>query len=103
MNVSAAVGLARMLEERQDLVAALRFAQRLPMDTETSVVPIERPLAVDVVEVTIGCIPVVGTAVALLEATTGRDHFGYQLDEFERTVLAAGALLPIAARFVKAG
>ena len=66
-------------------------------------VVVERPVMVEVVEIGISFIPYVGTAVALLEAATGRDLFGYALDPIDRGILAAGALLPFAARFVKGG
>lgn len=101
MTTSAGVGLLRMLDERQDLVAALRFGQSLPKDSTVS--SIDRPVLVDVVEFAISVIPIAGTAVAIFEAVSGRDLFGYELDPLERSILAAGALLPIASRLVREG
>lgn len=95
--------LLNMMRERQDLVEALRYAQSLPKDFSTWPVPVDRPAMVEVLEIGISFIPYVGTAVALMEAATGRDIFGYKLDEADRVILAAGALLPFAARFVKGG
>lgn len=104
LTTSAADGLHRMLSERQDLLGALRLAQHLPKDVEVSVIPPEeRPAALEVVEVAVSCIPVVGTAVAVLEATSGYDLFGYELDPVDRCVIGAGVLLPFAGRFVKGG
>ena len=103
LTVPAQGGLARMLEERQDLVAALRLAQETKKDVAIWRVPIDRPTVVTVVEVAVSLIPVVGTAVALFESVTGSDLFGYELDSIDRGILAAGALLPIASRFVKGG
>lgn len=100
---SPQAALLGMLMERQDLVEALRDAQALPKDTSIWRVPVDRPAMVEVVEIAISFVPYLGTAVALLEAATGKDIFGYQLDPTDRAILAAGALLPFAARFVKGG
>lgn len=103
LTSSAQSGLVRMLDERPDLLAALRFAQSLPKDVTVSAIPVDRPEVVDFIEAAVGMIPVVGTAVALLEATTGQDLFGYSLDPIDRSVLAAGCLLPVAARLFREG
>lgn len=103
MDQSARVGLARMLSERPDLVALIRMAETLPLDVEISSVPVDRPAFVEVVELAIGLIPVVGNAVAAYEAWSGEDLFGYQLSDVERGVLAASVLLPVAGRLVKGG
>ena len=100
---SARAGMGLFLEERPDMVALLRMAQTIPLDTEVSEVPIDRPLVVEVVELAIGLIPVVGSIVAAYEAYTGRDLFGYRLTEVERGILAATVLLPLAGRVVKGG
>ena len=103
MSQPATVGLTRMLEERQDLVTALRLAQQLPLDSQPMLIPINRPLAVEVVEAAVACIPVLGNTVAVCEVISGRDLFGYRLDDFDRAVIAAAVLIPVAARFVKGG
>ncbi|WP_405243170.1 pre-toxin TG domain-containing protein [Lentisalinibacter salinarum] len=100
---SAQWGLAAMLEERVDLVAALRAAQRLPLDSERFDVGVDRPAYVEAAELVIGIIPVVGNAVAAYEAYTGRDLFGYRLTAAERTILGAAVLLPVAGRLLKGG
>ena len=59
--------------------------------------PEQRPAALEIIEFGIACIPVVGTAVAIFEATFGYDLFGYELNPVDRVVIAAGAVLPFAA------
>ena len=104
LTAPAIDGLHRMLSERQDLLVTLRVAQQLPKDTNTFVIPPEqRPAALEIIEFGIACIPVVGTAVAIFEATFGYDLFGYELNPVDRVVIAAGAVLPFAGRFVKGG
>jgi hypothetical protein len=103
LTYSARVGLIRMLEERQDLVAALRLAQLLPKDHEEFAIPIDRPALVEFIETAVQLIPLFGSAVAVTEAFTGRDMFGYELDPVERAVLTAGCLLPAVARLFKEG
>lgn len=103
LRQSARNGLADFLAERPDIVALLRVAQTLPLDTEVSEVRIERPLVVEAVELVIGLIPIVGSVVAAYEAYVGEDLFGYRLTDLERGILAATVLLPIAGRFVKGG
>ena len=104
LTTPAYVGVHRMLSERQDLLVALRLAQRLPKDVEVSVIPPEqRPAVLEIVEAAVAMIPVVGTAVAVVEVTAGYDLFGYEIDEVDRCVIGASALLPFAGRFVKGG
>jgi hypothetical protein len=93
----------QMLSERQDLVEALRYAQTLPADLSSWTVTVDQPAMVQVIEIGISFIPYVGTTVSLYEAATGRDIFGYKLDNTDRAILAAGALLPFVSRFVKGG
>lgn len=100
---SATVGLVEMLSQRPDLVALLRLAQTLPLDTETREIPIQRPVVVEAVELAIGLVPIVGSVVAAYESYTGRDLFGYRLSNLERGILAATVLLPVAGRFVRGG
>lgn len=99
----ARAGLGLFLSERSDMVALLRLAQTLPYDTEVGNVPIERPAVVEIVELAIGLIPVVGSIVAAYEAYAGEDLFGYHLSDLERGILAATVLLPLAGRVVKGG
>jgi hypothetical protein len=104
LTTAAVVGLHRMLEERQDLIVALRLAQFFPKDVNVFVIPPEEvPLAHEVIEVAVSFIPVVGTAVAVFEVTTGYSIFGHELDAADRVIIGAGVLLPFAGRFVKAG
>lgn len=100
---SARAGMGLFLKERPDIVALLRIAQTLPLDTEVREVPIDRPLVVEVVELAIGLVPVFGSIVAAYEAYMGRDLFGYRLTDVERGILAATVLLPLAGRVVKGG
>jgi hypothetical protein len=99
----ARLGLATMLTERPDLSTLLRIAGTLPPDVEVSAVPVDRPAMVEAVELAIGLIPVVGSAVAAYEAWSGKDLFGYHLSDLERGILGASVLLPIAGRIVKGG
>lgn len=103
LSWSAEAGLGLFLQERPDMVALLRIAQTLPLDTEVSEVPVDRPAVVEAVELAIGLIPVVGSIVAAYEAYAGVDLFGYHLTDLERGILAATVLLPIAGRVVKGG
>lgn len=96
-------GLAAMLTERPDLATLLRLADQLPVDHETSSIPVDRPAMVEAVEFAIGIIPVVGSVVAAYEAWSGEDLFGYRLGDIERGILAASVLLPFAGRLVKGG
>lgn len=103
INQPARVGLARMLSESPHIVALIRMAETLPLDVEINNVPIDRPAFVEAVELAVGLIPIVGSAVAAYEAWSGEDMFGYQLSDIERGVLAASVLLPVAGRLVKGG
>lgn len=100
---SARAGLGSMLSERSDLATLLRIADTLPVDHETSDIPIDRPAMVEAVEFAIGLIPVVGNIVAAYEAWSGEDIFGYKLSDLERGILGACVLLPFAGRLVKGG
>ncbi len=102
-DLSPEEGLQQMLLEQTQYVAALRVAQQLPPDVTRVAISIERPDHVFVVETAISLIPVVGSVVALYEAYTGRDLFGYELDTIDRTILAGSVLLPAAGRLVKGG
>ncbi|MDT0346404.1 pre-toxin TG domain-containing protein [Streptomyces litchfieldiae] len=94
----------RMLLERDDLLAALRLGQTLPLDSRKYRVGLPaRPAWAEAVELGIGFIPVVGSLVAAYEAYSGKDLFGYPLSPVERAVLGASVLLPAAARLAKGG
>ena len=99
----AKAGLGTMLTERPDLAALLRISDTLPVDHETSDIPVDRPAMVEAVEFAIGLIPVVGNVVAAYEAWSGEDLFGYKLSDVERGILAACVLLPVAGRLAKGG
>lgn len=103
--VPAHKGLDRMLtEDRPDLAMALRLASQIPNDIETFVLEEkERPTWMTVVSVAIGFIPIIGNAVATLEAWRGVDIFGNELSDAERAIIGVSVLLPAAARLVKAG
>lgn len=103
MSMSAQAGLATMLSERPDLVILCRLAQDAPLDSETRNVPVDRPAAVEAIELAIALVPFVGNAVAAYEAYAGVDLFGYHLTDIERGILGASVLLPIAGRLVKGG
>ncbi|MHB0969381.1 MAG: pre-toxin TG domain-containing protein [Thermoanaerobaculia bacterium] len=100
---SARAGYGLFLEERSDFRALLRIAQTLPLDTEISQVPVDRPAVVEAVELAIGLVPIVGSVVAAYEAWAGVDLFGYHLTDLERGILAATVLLPIAGRVARGG
>ena len=96
-------GLATLLTQRPDLSTLLRIAQTLPLDVEISDVPVDRPAVVEAIELAIGLIPIVGSAVAAYEIWAGEDLFGYKLTDLERGILGACILLPAAGRLVKGG
>jgi len=101
--------LGRLLtEDRPDLFAALRAAVWLPDYYEVADIPqanyASKPEAYkDAVEFVISFIPLVGSLVLAYEAIAGKDLFGRELSNVDRGVLAAGVLLPWAARAVKSG
>jgi hypothetical protein len=103
LNAPARVGLADMLAERPDMVALFRLASQLPLDVEISDVPVDRPAAIEAIELAVALIPVVGSCVAAYESWSGVDLFGYHLSDLERGILAASVLLPVAGRLAKGG
>lgn len=96
-------GYLQFLTERPDIVALLRVVQSIPHLTESSDVPVDRPVVVEAVELAIGLVPVVGSLVAAYEAYAGVDLFNYKLTELERGIVAATVMLPLAGRVVKGG
>lgn len=105
LRVPAMAGLLRLLtEDRPDLDAALRAALDLPADIQEINLPRpKRPAYEEAVEFVVSFIPVVGSLVAAYEAAHGKNLFGRRLTDVERGILAAGVLLPWAARAVKSG
>lgn len=97
-------GLQQMLSNRPDLVTALRIAQIYGVDTRKYTIRVEkRPWYVEVIEIGVSFVPIVGNIVAAHEASAGHDLFGYSLDPTERAILAGSVLLPFAGRMVKGG
>jgi hypothetical protein len=66
LRQSAQAGMWDFLAERPDMVVLLRIAQTLPTDVERSDVPVDRPVFVEVIELAIGLIPVVGSLLCRL-------------------------------------
>ncbi|BAT60607.1 hypothetical protein GJW-30_1_03155 [Variibacter gotjawalensis] len=99
------VGLKRLLDQdRPDLEQALRAALALPSDIVEYNLPKEkRPAYEETVEFVVSFIPIIGSLVAGYEVISGKDLFGRELSDVERGILAAGILLPFAARSVKSG
>ncbi|MDX2214936.1 MAG: pre-toxin TG domain-containing protein [Oculatellaceae cyanobacterium bins.114] len=99
---SAIVGLATVLEERQDIVYALRLASSQGAKVTQFDVP-DTPLSAEVIAGVLECLPYIGNALSLVEAIEGRDLFCRKLSTFERAMLLTFVLIPGASRFVKAG
>lgn len=104
------VAVWRMLdEERKDLAVMLRLATQIPNDISTYTLRTKEPdaslvgLAQGVVSAVISVIPIVGNAVAAFEVWRGKDIWGNELSEFDRAVLSASIVLPLAGRFIKSG
>lgn len=104
LQLSARASFRDFLDERPDVLSALRFAQRLPADyNPPQDVEIKRPELVEMVELAIAILPIVGNAVTGYEVVSAHDLFGYRLTDLERAIMAATILLPVAGRLVKAG
>jgi hypothetical protein len=110
LRITPQEGLWRMLEEdRFDLQLMLRLAVDQPLDIQ--VYTIERKqedagliaLAEIALSTVIYDIPVIGNAVAAFEVWRGKDIWGHELSDFDRSVLGATILLPAAFRLIKAG
>ena len=100
-KTSAVVGLATVLEERQDIIYALRIAQS--RGTTVSEFPIEIGIVAEVLGSGVECLPVIGNALSLVEAYEGRDLFCRKLSPFDRALLVAMVLIPAGSRLVKGG
>jgi vacuolar-type H+-ATPase subunit H len=93
-----------LMVERPDLFEAFRAACELPADIQEINLPRpKRPPYEEAVEFVVSFIPIVGSLVAAYEIASGENLFGRELTDVERGILAAGVLLPWAARTVKAG
>lgn len=110
LRVRPDVAVWTMLEEeRKDLAVMLRLATQIPNDISTYTLRTKEPdtslvtLAQTVVSTVISVIPIVGNAVAAFEIWRGKDIWGNELSEFDRAVLGASIILPVAGRFVKSG
>jgi hypothetical protein len=105
LQTPAVTAFQRMLEvERPDLFEAFRAACELPADIQEINLPRpKRPPYEEAVEFVVSLIPVVGSLVAAYEVASGKNLFGRDLSDVERGILAAGVLLPWAARAVKTG
>lgn len=98
----AVFGVAAVLEERQDIVLALRLAQSL--GTQTTAYKLEDPtLAAEVTVGVIECLPYIGNALTLIEVYEGRDLFCRPLSPVERVLMGAVVLVPAGIRVIKGG
>jgi hypothetical protein len=93
-----------LMVERPDLFEAFRAACELPADIQEINLPRPKRLPYEeAVEFVVSFIPIVGSLVAAYEVASGTNLFGRELTDVERGILAAGVLLPFAARAVKTG
>lgn len=101
-RVSALSGLGSVLGERQDIVLALRAV----WESRRYKVSFSGP-EVDTwqsaLEIGVGCLPIVGNAMALVEATQGRDLFCRTLSPFERVLALVSVFIPAFGRLVRLG
>ncbi|PXW85013.1 hypothetical protein C8R34_12247 [Nitrosomonas sp. Nm84] len=101
-NRSAVFGVAAVLEERQDIVLAMRLAQS--MGTQTTAYKLADPsLAAEVIVEIIECLPFIGNALTLIEVYEGRDLFCRELSPVERAFMGAFVIIPAATKVIKAG
>ncbi|NGM84206.1 hypothetical protein G5B47_17475 [Paenibacillus sp. 7124] len=101
-KMSAVEGIAAVLQERQDIVFSLRAAQDLGAGKVTA---FDRDVSFlgEALAFGIGCLPIVGNAMALLEAYEGRDLFCRELSPTERALAIFSVLLPGLLRLIKVG
>lgn len=99
---SAIVGMATVLEERQDIVIALRAAQDLGAGNVTAT-PIDIPLWTEALAFGVSCVPIFGEAIALGEAWEGRDLFCRKLSMLERVLTVVFFLIPPLMKIARAG
>jgi len=99
---AAVVGVARVMEERQDIASAARLAQS--MGTQTTAYKLTDPsLAAEVTVGIVECLPYIGNALTLIEVYEGRDLFCRELSPVERVLMAAFVIVPAVTKVVKAG
>lgn len=110
LRIRPDVAVWKMLDEdRRDLAVMLRLATQIPNDISEYTIRVKEPepsligLVQFVVSTIIYAIPVIGNAVAAFEAWRGKDIWGHELSEFDRAVLAASVLLPLAGRAIRGG
>lgn len=102
-SLTAEADFAAWLRERPQYLEALAIAQAHPDVEKYNIPPEDIPAWQTAIEVGIAFIPVVGQVVAAGEAAFGRDIFLHKLSTTSRAILAAGVLLPAAARTVQIG
>jgi len=101
-RTSAAADLSDYLAANPELTRALELATTYP-DVEHYTVTVDVPAWQTAIEVGVGFIPIVGQIVAAGEVATGYSITGRGLGTLERGILAAGVLLPAAARLGRLG
>jgi hypothetical protein len=103
LDTNAQAEFRLWLLARPQYLTALALAQAHP-DVERYQLPEEDiPAWQTVIEVGISFIPIVGQVVGAAEVASGYDVFGHRLSTASRAILAAGVLLPFAARTVQIG
>ena len=102
-GLTAEADFAAWLRERPQYLEALAIAQSRPDVEKYNIPPEDIPVWQTAIEVGIAFIPVVGQVVAAGEAGLGYDIFGHKLSTTSRAILAAGVLLPAAARTAQIG
>ncbi|PKS08534.1 hypothetical protein jhhlp_004920 [Lomentospora prolificans] len=91
------------LYERPDMMVLVNLVLNFPKVKYIQQIEMKRAESEQLVELVLGCVPVLGGAIGLYEAWEGRDLAGYKLSNLERGVLAATVLLPAAGRLFKYG
>lgn len=98
---SAIVGMATVLEQRQDIVIALRAAQ--DMGGGVTATPINIPIWMEALGIGVSCVPGMGEFIALTEAASGRDTFCRKLSLHERVLILGLILIPPIMKVARAG
>jgi hypothetical protein len=102
-ELSAEADFVAWLRARPQYRTALALAQANPYVERYEIPPEEVAEWQTAIEVGISFIPIVGQVVGATEVLSGRDLFGHRLSPTNRAILAAGVLLPFAARTVQIG
>lgn len=103
LEMPATGGLRDFLKERPDCVMLFRLVQTMPYDSERFNFPIERPVHVEILELAVSVIPLIGNVVAVWELWAGHDMFGYALSDFDKAVVILSTLLPFSVKLFKYG